>query len=117
MCICASSARKRSSASADVQARAASESSSIRCRRDVIVGLLRYYVSELLPFQDSEENPHGPFHLDEGCLNAFPGNGSVLDLARFNGDGDRLPFVEIADEAGEADALVSVIVFKLMSAF
>ena len=52
-----------------------------RLRVQVVVGLLRYYMSEHLYYQAAEDNPHGPFLLNEVLLQRLPKDGTLQDVA------------------------------------
>ena len=65
----------------DVMKRVKDEKFPARLRRDVVIGLLRYYMSELLFYKDDPENPHGEVEINEACLGRLPVDGTLQDVS------------------------------------
>jgi len=65
---------------ADAMKRVKDEGFPLRLRRDVVVGLLRYYASENIYYQEHEMNPYGPFEINEKVMCCLPQDGTIADL-------------------------------------
>ena len=75
----------------DAMKRVKEEKFPCRLRRDVVIGLLRLYTSELLFYQDDPSNPHGAPGLNEACLLRLPVDGTLQDMkAETHGDAEDL---------------------------
>lgn len=66
--------------SADAMKRAAGSNIPLRLRRDVVVGLMRYYMSENIFYQEHPGNPHGPIEFNAGLVNRLPADGTIYDI-------------------------------------